>query len=188
MPARGPSAKYLARARALAEAIDIAIQVKLPHAAGLRAELEALSVDELYKAFGVWSSIHMHRRPTKEEEDRYDLSAYLWRKKSALEPKPQFATLRSLAYDEEDIFTEFNEGVGPNVERFWQLIKERGLPFERRDKIREILTRGRIRNDIEYQAVTDAIVILQQIGKISGEEAQQLSDMLGAFENRARRR
>jgi hypothetical protein len=32
------------------------------------------------------------------------------------------------------------------------------------------------------------MVILEQIGRISGEEAQKLSDMQAAFENRARPR
>jgi hypothetical protein len=182
-----PSAKYLARAHALAEAIDIAIQIRLPNSAALRIKLEALSVDDLFKEFGLYSAILKDRRPTEEEENRYRLSNYLWTKKSVLGPEPPFSNLRSLAYHEEAILTEWNEGIGPAVERFWQLIAERGSRFERRDMIRDILSRGRIRNDIEYHAVTDGIVILEQIGKISSDEVQKLSDMLAAFEKRARR-
>jgi hypothetical protein len=188
MASRGPSTKYLARARALAEAIDITIQLRLPNSAALRTGLEAFSIDRLFKEIEAHHAITMKRQPTEEEETRYLLSNYLWTKKSALEPEPPFANLRSLAYAEEAIFTEWNENVGPDVERFWQLIAERELPFERRDIIREILNRGRIRNDIEYQAVTDAMVISEQIGRISADEAQKLSDMLAAFEKRARPR
>jgi hypothetical protein len=140
----------------------------------------------LFKELEAHHAITMKRQPTEEEETRYLLRHYLWTRKSALESEPPFANLRSLAYAEEAIFTEWNENVGPDVERFWQLIAERGLPFERRDIIRAILNRGRIRNDIEYQAVTDAMVILEQIGRISADEAQKLSDMLAAFEKRAR--
>jgi hypothetical protein len=188
MSKRRPSAKYLARAVALAEAIDIAVEVQLRHAAALRAELEALSVSELYAAFEAWTRINNQRKPTKVEEDRYYLSMYLWTKKSALEPEPPFANLGSLVYHEENVFTHWNEGVGLDVDRFWQLIAERGLPFERKDKIREVLDRGKIQNDVEYHAVTDAIVILRQTGKITDEEAQRLSDILAAFEKRGQRR
>jgi hypothetical protein len=188
MAKRRPSAKYLARAGALAEAIDIAVDAELRHAAALRAELEALSISELRKAFEVWTTINSQRQPTKEEEDRYYLSMYLWTKKSALAPEPQFANLGSLAYHVENVFTHWNEDVGPDVDRFWQFVAERGLPFERKDKIHKILNRGKIQNDVEYHAVTDAIVILQQTGKITVDEAQRLSDMLAAFEKRGQRR
>jgi hypothetical protein len=187
MPPKGPSAKYLARARALAEAIDISLRIQVPTLAEERAKFDALSIDELYNKMFEYSRILSKGQSTPEEKLVHTLISYLWQKKTALEPKPAFANLRSLSYTENDIFTHWNESGGPDVERFWQLIKERGLPFERRDKIREILNRGRIRNDIEYDVVTDSIVILQQIGKISGEEAKKLSDMLGAFEKRARR-
>ena len=39
-----------------------------------------------------------------------------------------------------------------------------------------------------YQAVTDALVVLQHIGKITDREVAQLAEMLEAFEKRAPRR
>jgi hypothetical protein len=163
-----PSAKYLVRAQALAEAIDIGMPLFRPMT---EAERETI------------------RNPASDEEQIASYRAFcLDIRQKVLSPEPPFAALRSLAYLEEAFFTSWNEGVGEHVEQFWQLIAERGLPFERRDVIREILTRGRIRNDIEFQAVTDAIIVLRHIGKISDEEAAQLSDMLEAFERRALRR
>jgi hypothetical protein len=48
--------------------------------------------------------------------------------------------------------------------------------------------RGRINNEMEYQTITDAIVIQHQMGKISAAEAERLDKMLGQFGERASRR
>lgn len=152
MKPRGPSAKYLARARALADAIDLSI--------GLCAALPAHERDAMVK----------HALDCK---------------KRALEPEPPFANPRSLAYLEDAFLTYWNEASGEHIERFWQLVAERRRPFQRKDVIREVLSRGRINNDIEYQTVTDSVVIQQQIGKISRAEADRLSKMLARFEARA---
>ena len=158
MKPKGPSAKYLARAHALAEAIDLSI--------GLYAALPAHERDSMMKA------------------------SLLERKRMVLAPEPPFANLRSLAYLEDEFLTYWNEASGEHIERFWQLVAERDLPFRRKDVVREALSRGRINNDIEYQTITDSIVIQQQIGKISRAEADKLSKMLGQFEkgSMARRR
>jgi hypothetical protein len=106
-------------------------------------------------------------------------------KRMALEPELPFANLRSLAYLEDAFFTYWNEASGPHVELFWQRVEALGLPFQRRDAVREVLRRGSINNAIEHQAITDALVIRQQIGTLSPAEAKRLSKMLGAFEARA---
>ena len=157
MKPKGPSAKYLARAHALAEAIDLAM--------------------ELYAAL-----------PAHERDAMVNHAMDC--KKRALGPEPPFATLRSLAYLEDAFLTYWNEASGEDVERFWQLATERRLPFQRKDVVREVLSRGHIHNDIEYQTITDSIVIQQQIGKISRAETDSLSKMLGQYEKRlvARRR
>ena len=115
---------------------------------------------------------------------------YLWCKERALPPyeDPVNANLRGLAQLENIFFTEWNEGSGEDVERFWQLVAERGLPFERKDIVRDVLNRGRINNEMEYQTITDSIVIQQQMEKITAAEAESLAKMLGQFEERANRR
>ena len=149
------SAKYLTRARAFAEAVDLAVAIR---------------------AAPPW-------------EDRSMVEHYLWCKERALPPyrDPVNANLRGLA-ELENIFTEWNEGSGEDVERFWQLVAERCLPFERKDIVRDVLNRGCINNEMEYQTITDSIVIQQQMGKISAAEAERLAKMLGQFEERANRR
>jgi hypothetical protein len=147
---QAPSAEYMARARALAQAVDIAGAV----------------------------------RATVQGESQEDALAFerLLVKDKALTPEPPFASLESLAYLEDAFFTYWNEASGEHIERFWQLVAERGLPFQRRDVVREVLNRGRIKDDIEYQHVTDGVVILRQSGRISREEADRLSMMLKQFE------
>jgi hypothetical protein len=153
---KGPIPKYLARARAFAEAIDIGVEL----------------------------------RAAQEDGEGNDGTHELSWKEQALAPEPPFANLRSLAYLEDAFFTYWNEASGEHVERFWRRVTDRGLPFQRRDVVGEVLSRGRINNDIEYQMITDSIVIQHQVGKISPAEADRLSNMLRQFEKRsvARRR
>ena len=153
---RPKSAKYLARARAFVEAVDLAVAI----------------------------------RAAPQWEDQGLVEHYLWCKERALPPyaDPVNANLRGLAELENIFFTEWNEGSGEHVERFWQLVAERDLPFERKDIVRDVLNRGRINNEMEYQTITDSIVIQQQMGKISVAEAEKLAKMLGQFEERANKR
>src|SRR6185436_13750663 len=150
------SAKYLARAQAFCEAVDLAVAI----------------------------------RSAPPYEDKRDVEHYLWCKERAVPPykDPVIANLRGLAELEIIFFTSWNEGSGEDVERFWQLVAERGLPFERKDIVRATLNRGRINSEMEYQTITDSIVIQQQIGKISAAEADRLDKMLGQFGERANRR
>ena len=150
MPSKTPSAKYLARAAAFSEAIDVGTAI-------------AQAVPGV--AWEDWETLY---------------------KAPALAPEPVFATLKSLAYLEGAFFTYWNEASGEHVERFWQHVAERGLPFQRRDLVREALSRGRIKTDMEYQAIVDAWVVLQQIGKLSQAEAESLSKMVEQFEQRAK--
>jgi hypothetical protein len=151
-----PAAEYMARARALAEAVDIAVKIGATRP-------DELSDDEL----GFWR-VHV--------------------KMKALAPEPPFANLESLADLEDALFTYWNEAEGEHVDRFWRIVAERGLPFKRRDVVREVLKRGHIRDDVERQHVIDGLVILQQTGKISRQEADRLSSMLKQFEEREGKR
>jgi hypothetical protein len=150
MQAKAPGAKYLARARALAEAIDVGTVIA-------KAESDV--------AWQEWEALF--RTP-------------------ALTPEPAFATLKSLTYLEDAFFTYWNEASGAHVERFWQQVAERGLPFQRKELVREVLARGRIRNEMEYQTIVDSWLIQQQLGRISEAEAQRLSGILEKFEQRAK--
>ena len=103
-----------------------------------------------------------------------------------LNEEKKYETLQSLKYTIEDVFTYFQEAAGPDVDEFWRLIKEANLPCERENKLEKIMTRGRIRNDIEYDYVIDTIVPFQQEGILSEEDVQKLNEMIGKFESRRR--
>jgi hypothetical protein len=107
-------------------------------------------------------------------------------KKRRLNEEKKYETLQSLKYSIEDVFTYFQEAAGPDVDEFWRLIKEANLPYERENKLEKIMTRGRIRNDIEYDYVIDTIVPFQQEGILSNEDVKKLNEMIEKFESKRR--
>ena len=100
-----------------------------------------------------------------------------------IEVEPKFRTLASLKYDIEAVFTYFQEGAGETVEYFWKKINEVGLDYKRENKLENILNRGKIRGRIEYEYVTDMIVVAKQVGMTNENETKQLSEMLGQYES-----
>jgi hypothetical protein len=85
---------------------------------------------------------------------------------------------------EREILTPWKETYDEDSDTFWRLVAERGLGLEREDYLVKILERGRIASFEEYNAVGDSIVVWQQEGRITNEQAKQLSEMLAAFEKR----
>lgn len=142
------------------------------------------------QAFAAAVDLALEIRSLPQWEDRGLVEHYNWLKARAVPPyaDPACANIRGLAQLESIFFTEWNEGSGQEVERFWQLVAERGLPYQRKDIVREVLARGRINSEMEYQAVTDAIVIQEQLGTITPAEADKLGKLLGQFEQRAGKR
>lgn len=98
--------------------------------------------------------------------------------------EPKYRTLASLKYDIEAVFTYFQEGAGETVEYFWNKILEINLDYKRENKLEKILKRGKIRGRIEYEYVTDMIVVAEQVGMTSEEEIKRLSEMLGEYESK----
>ena len=107
-------------------------------------------------------------------------------KNRRLNEEKKYETLQSLKYSIEDVFTYFQEAAGPDVDEFWRLIKEANLPYERENKLEKIMTRGRIRNDIEYDYVIDTIVPFQQEGILSNGDVKKLNEMIEKFESKRR--
>jgi hypothetical protein len=163
MGGRPPRGEYLRRANLFADAVEISNAV-LKDVDVPEAEPLVEGANELRdKAFGVFT----------EEE-------------LAVAPDLPRLTLRGLRYLEEALLTYWNEASGPHVERFWRLIADRGLPYERTDHIAAVLARGNIRTRIEYEAVTDGLVVYQQLGRLTAAEAGLLSDAIGKYERRSR--
>jgi hypothetical protein len=150
---------YKIEAENLAKAIDIAVEVI--------SECPPMDWDEL--------------------TNNSFLEVYLGTKKDILNPKPQYANLKSLKYSIDEIFTLFQESSGKTYDIFWKKIKEAGLPYKRENKLIKMLKRGQINNDIEYNFIIDAIVPYQQEGLINNEEVEKLNKMIGDFENKHRK-
>ncbi len=149
-----------------------------------------IELDNLKKACDI--SIEVYTKfPSK------DWSADLvnWFIKCALDKKEMlsnrqapFNTLASLKYDYEAIFTFFQESSGLIVEEFWNRIKKENLPYKRENKLKKILKRKRIANDIEFDFVTDVLVPYIQEGLITQEEELLLKQYLGDFELKAKKK
>jgi hypothetical protein len=113
------------------------------------------------------------------------ISVYQDTKESCL-TLPRFRNLRNLKEAENDIFIYFQEGKGKTVELFWKRLKEERLPYKRKNPLTAILKRKRIKNEFEYDYVTDIVVALQQEGTITDEQGVELKMMLGEFEKKVK--
>jgi len=91
-------------------------------------------------------------------------------------------TLRGLADLETVLLTEWWEGTGPIVKRFWREIRRAGLRYQPRDMLAEIRGQGRIRTREQYDFAVD------MIGELEPNAASEVSRMIGAYERRASRR
>ena len=144
--------------------------------------------DNLVKAIDLANEVLLefpHGRTQEDVDGSVEFNNY--RKDLALNAAKEFQTMQSLNYLIEDFFIYFQEGVaGPDVDEFWRRIKEANLPYERENKLEKIMKRGRIRNDIEYDYVIDAIVPFQQEGILSEEDVKKLNEMIEKFENKRR--
>lgn len=116
------------------------------------------------------------------------ISVYYEWKNDVLNPEPQYRKIASLKYHIEAVFTYFQEASGQTVEYFWKQISNENLDFKREDKLRKIINRGKIKNHIEYDLVIDSFVAAEQEGRISSDESVKLSEMIGEFENRKKKK
>ena len=148
------SEKYQNRAEQLAKAIDIA---------ELIVSKSILIDQETREYFVKWG---------REMKDM------------ALNPKPPFNKIVSLKHIENDFLIYWNETNGQDVEQFWKEIFLNGLSFERKDTIRTVLKRKRIKDIHEYNNIVDNIVMAEQIGRINKSQAQELSNLIGEFEKK----
>jgi len=109
-----------------------------------------------------------------------------WKDK-ALTPQPKFKNLASLKYKTDDVFTIFLEESGDFVEYFWKEIKNQNLDYVRKDILGKILKRGKIKSMMEFDYVTDVMVLAIQENRITNVEFKLLNEMLGNFERKKRK-
>lgn len=122
-----------------------------------------------------------------KETQAHIIDCYREWKEKALNPKSEFRKVVSLNYIINDVFTVFQESEGKDVEYFWKQIKANNLDYVREDKLGEIIKRGKIKNRIEFEYVTDLIVVAEQETRITRSEAEKLAGMIGEFELNSRK-
>ena len=141
----------------------------------------SIAVDIAIEAFEkyqpeIWSEVELN----------HIIGCYQEWKSMALNPQPEFRKIASLKYKINDVFTYFQEASGREVEYFWKQIREQNLNYVREDKLGKIIKRGKIRNRIEFEYVTDLIVVAEQEKRITKNDVEKLSHMIGEFESRKR--
>ncbi len=99
-------------------------------------------------------------------------------------PEEKNQNLKSLSYLEDSFLTFWNESFGEDVELFWKKLSDKSIPYERKDIIKEVLKNKKIKTDQEYNAIKDGLVIAQQTGKITTDEAANLSKYISNYENK----
>ena len=141
-------------------------------------------VRKLFKAIDIACDAFRNHPPhlLKEKDVKHAINVYKDMKDLISKSEGKFRTLASLKYDVDVVFTFFQEASGDTVEYFWKRIKEENLGYKRVNKLDKIFNRGKIKDDIEFNFVSDIIVGAEQDGTITREEAIKLSDMLGEFE------
>lgn len=146
----------------------------------------ATEANRLAKAIGI--AIESFRQYPFEGWDNaivdHVVNVYSEFKHLALNPAPEYRKTVSLNYIIQDVLTIFQEGTGQAVDYFWKRIAAEELGYERVDRLRKVLDRGRIKGRTEYDQVTDSFIAAQQEGRITEEEADRLAGMIGDFEKR----
>ncbi|WP_324672035.1 hypothetical protein [Hymenobacter sp. GOD-10R] len=110
---------------------------------------------------------------------------YLSLKDEVLYPKPMYKNLKSLKYSEVSALTYFQESSGKTVDYFWRQVDDARLGYRRQNKMLKILKRKRIKSSDEYDFVIDVLLVYQQEGKITTREAEDLNEMIAAYEKNA---
>jgi len=104
-------------------------------------------------------------------------------KQMALFPQSMYKRIDSLKCIESENLWYWNEHHGLHIDKFWQKIKDAGLDYYRKDIFQIVLKRSRISNRTEYDYVIDEILVAEQLGRITPDEAKRLNSYLLNYEN-----
>lgn len=89
------------------------------------------------------------------------------------------AGLRSVVSDRLVFWNEHEEA---GTREFWKRVKDKGLPFKRRDIVREVIKRGRIRDMSEFELVVDEIGTSVRDSRLSLRELKALTKLVEELE------
>jgi len=93
------------------------------------------------------------------------------------------STAKGLADIEAAVVQPWNEEAGADAEKFWEAAREAGLDYVRRDVLRDVLKRKRIKDRLEFEVVVDTVDAREESGEISAGEARDLRKMAAMFEH-----
>jgi hypothetical protein len=143
---------------------------------------KSISKEHIYELFNLSEYImKLYHSDDEHLKKMHDIFIAQLRATLDLTPKPTALQLKSYA---SNVLTSWNESSGADVDKFWELVQEKSLPFERKDYLTSILKRNKISNAVEYHFVIDGIVVLEQTGKISSQQVIELNKMIKDYEER----
>lgn len=67
-------------------------------------------------------------------------------KRRVLHSEPEFRTLKSLSFLEDSYYAYWNEESGEHIDRFRKILSEQSIPYSRKDQLRNIPLRKKIKN------------------------------------------
>lgn len=137
--------------------------------------------EQLAKAVDIADNIVQESKVIPEESKAYFLNYGKQVKSMALNPEPQFKKVASIQYLENDFLTYWNEADGSDIEKFWLELHQNEIDYERKDTIQVVLKRKKIKDIHEYNAITDNIVVAEQLGRITKGQAIELSQLIGGY-------
>jgi hypothetical protein len=116
------------------------------------------------------------------DEITHFVNVYSEYKREPSENERKFQNLQSVKQSEDDILVFFNEGHGTCVNEFWNLIASNKIPFKRKNKLKNVLSRKKIKNSFEYDYVIDSMGFFIQEEIISKLELEILNKAISDFE------
>jgi hypothetical protein len=149
--------------------------VKAKKSASQSYEAEA---NDLLAALRISSDVVAESTLYKTNEKKLILKQLSGIEKLLSHPEPAFKNSKSVAFLRQAVIQPWNETACADAGKFWKRVKTAGLLFKPQDVLLEILRRRKIRNEIEYELVTDAF----SNGKLSRPKINLLNQMVATYE------
>lgn len=125
------------------------------------------------------------RSVTMDENTRQALLTMSRRMRNDTVPR---LTMAHFNYGIDEFFTYWNENITPDVELFWDEIRQQGLPFERKDPLAFAFAKGRLRLGDQYIAARKHWAAIRQMEQVKAryttDQILQIDEMIAADEKK----
>ena len=118
---------------------------------------------------------------SSEDLDEADKASFLKTLEWEREKAPQVPA-RSLEQLQSQFMTQWNEGIGRDVERFWDRVEQSDIDLRRRDRVREVLTAGKIGSPDLFFDLEDHFAYFEESDKLDDAEVDRLARLMDEFE------